>query len=210
MVADPRGARWTENSDRGSCRCRRGGPGGDAPRGEPVRRRGRGGGQVVDLFAFSSADVAEYASAEHTRMQVNRLFPAVGEAFVTNRRRPILVLESDDSPGIHDMLCAACDPIRYRLLGDDVHASCQDNLLRVMAELGHPHVEVPQPINLFMDVGVQPDGSLTWGPSPAKAGDRVTLRAAIDCIVVASACPQDRNAINHFRPTSIGISLLAD
>src|SRR5437870_82239 len=80
-------------------------------------------------------------------------------------------------------------PVRYRLLGVDHHASCQENLRRAMADLGHERIEVPQPINLFMDVRVEPDGSLTWGPSPASAGDNVTLRAELDCIVVASACP---------------------
>jgi uncharacterized protein YcgI (DUF1989 family) len=140
---------------------------------------------------------------------VNRLFPRVGEAFVTNRRRPILWFEQDDSPGVHDMLCAACDLTRYQLLGvDGWHASCQDNLQRVMAGLGHGRIEVPQPINLFMAVRVAPDGSLMWSPAPTKAGDGVVLRAELDCIVVASACPQDRNEINHYRPTSIGIELL--
>jgi len=166
------------------------------------------GGQVVDLFAFAADGVTEYASAEHTRVSVDRLFPRVGEAFVTNRRRPILAFEEDSSPGAHDMLCAACDPIRYHLLGADHHASCQENLRQAMADLGHEHVEVPQPINLFMDVRVEADGSLTWGPSPARAGDSVTLRAELDCIVVASACPQDLNEINHRHPTAIGIELL--
>ena len=167
------------------------------------------GGQVVDLFAFVAGDVGEYVSAEHTRVWVNRLFPRVGEAFVTNRRRPILWFEQDDSPGVHDMLCAACDASRYRLLGvDGWHASCQDNLQRVMAGLGHGRIEVPQPINLFMAVGVEPDGSLTWGPAPTRPGDGVVLRVELDCIVVVSACPQDRNEINHYRPTSIGIELL--
>jgi uncharacterized protein len=168
------------------------------------------GGQVVDLFAFTAGDVGEYASAEHTRIWVNRLFPRVGEAFVTNRRRPILRFEQDDSPGVHDMLCAACDPTRYRLLGvEGWHASCQENLQQAMAGLGHDRVEVPQPINLFMSVRVEADGSLAWGPAPTKAGDGVVLRAELDCIVVASACPQDRNEINHYRPTPIGIQLLA-
>ena len=167
------------------------------------------GGQVVDLFAFVADDVAEHASAEHTRIHVNRLFPRVGESFVTNRRRPILRFEADQSPGVHDMLCAACDPVRYRLLGvDGWHPSCQENLQRVMAGLGHDRIEVPQPINLFMAVRIEPDGSFTWGPSPAGAGAGVVLRAALDCVVVASACPQDRNEINHYRPTPIGIQLL--
>ena len=130
------------------------------------------GGQVADLFVFVAGDVGEYASAEHTRIWVNRLFPRVGEAFVTNRRRPILWFEADDSPGVHDMLCAACDPTRYRLLGvEGWHPSCQENLQRVMAGLGHDRIEVPQPINLFMAVRVEPDGSFTWGPSPAGAGE---------------------------------------
>jgi uncharacterized protein len=59
-----------------------------------------------------------------------------------------------------------------------------------------------------MAVGVEPDGSLTWSPAPTRAGDGVVLRAELDCIVVASACPQDRIEINHYRPTSIGIELL--
>jgi uncharacterized protein len=71
------------------------------------------GGQVADVFAFSADDPSEYHSAEHTRVHVGRLFPRVGEQFATNRRRPILTLEADDSPGIHDMLLAACDPTRY-------------------------------------------------------------------------------------------------
>jgi len=67
---------------------------------------------------------------------------------------------------------------------------------------------VPQPINLFMAVRVEPDGSFIWRPAPTNAGDGVVLRAALDSVVVASACPQDRNEINHYRPTSIGIQLL--
>ncbi len=167
------------------------------------------GGQVVDLFAFVADDVREYASAEHTRVMVSRLMPGVGESFYTNRRRPILAFEEDASPGIHDMLCAACDPIRYELLGaDGGHASCAENLRRAMAQLGHRDVAVPQPINLFMKVEVQSDGSLKWGPAPTRPGDFVVLRAELESIVVASACPQDLNEINHFNPTPIRVEFI--
>jgi uncharacterized protein len=167
------------------------------------------GGQVVDLFVFGAHDVEEYASASHTRVAIDRLFPRIGQAFVSNRRRPILTFVEDRSPGIHDMLCAACDPARYRLLGvSGHHASCQENLERAMAALGHPGVTTPQPINLFMDVRVRPDGSLAWGPAPTLAGDHVVLRAELDAIVVASACPQDLNEINHGTPTAVAIERL--
>jgi uncharacterized protein len=167
------------------------------------------GGQVADTFAFRADDVSEYHSAEHTRAFVSRLFPRVGEPFVTNRRRPILWLEEDASPGVHDMLCAACDPERYAGLGvDGWHASCQENLRAAMAELGFEHVEVPQPINLFMNIPVRAGGELGWEPAPTKAGDSVTLRADSDCIIVVSACPQDLVPINHLSPTPIAIELL--
>jgi uncharacterized protein YcgI (DUF1989 family) len=168
------------------------------------------GGQVVDLFAFSDSDAAEYASAEHTRVHVSRLFPRVGEHFVTNRRRPILFFEEDSSPGVHDMLCAACDPTRYALLGArGWHASCQENLQNAMSDLGFHNIEIPQPINLFMNIGVREDGDLEWHPAPTKAGDFVVFRAEMDCIIVASACPQDLNAINNEGPTDVAVELLS-
>lgn len=167
------------------------------------------GQQVGDLFAFVAGDVREYASAEHTRVALSRLFPQPGESFLTNRRRPILRFEEDASPGRHDMLCAACDPTRYAALGvTGPHASCQDNLLAAMAGLGHTDVEVPQPINLFMSIPVGADGTLGWETAPTAPGDSVTLRAELDAIVVLSACPQDLNPINGPGPTSLAIDLL--
>ena len=168
------------------------------------------GGQVVDLFAFSARDVEEYASAEHTRVAIDRLFPRPGQMFWTNHRRPILRFEQDRSPGVHDMLCAACDSSRYAGLGvAGWHASCQENLRRVMRELGHPAVEVPQPINLFMNIPVRQDGSIGWEPALTAAGDSVTIRAERDCLVVLSACPQDIVAINNHAPGPLTLAVLA-
>jgi uncharacterized protein YcgI (DUF1989 family) len=176
--------------------------------GDRVRVIGPEGGQVADVFAFSADDPSEYHSAEHTRVYVGRLFPRVGEQFVTNRRRPILTLERDDSPGIHDMLCAACDPTRYQGLGvEGWHASCQENLLGAMRQLGVERVEVPQPINLFMNIPIGVDAELGWLPAPTRPGDSTTLRAELDCYVVVSACPQDLVQINAGTPGPIDLEI---
>ncbi len=167
------------------------------------------GGQVADTFAFRADDVSEFHSAEHTRVHVNRLFPRPGEHFVTNHRHPILLLEEDRTPGIHDMLCAACDPERYAGLGvDGWHASCRENLERAMAELGQPRIEIPQPINLFMNIPVDGEGGLGWEPAPTRPGEYVILRAVMDCLVVVSACPQDIVPINDKDPTPVAIELI--
>jgi uncharacterized protein YcgI (DUF1989 family) len=168
------------------------------------------GHQCGDLFAFVAEDVREYASAEHTRVHVDRLFPRPGEVFVTNRRRPILRFEADDSPGVHDMLIAACDPPRFAGLGvEGWHASCQENLQGAMAALGHAEIEVPQPINLFTNIGLGPDRELIWGPALTRAGDSVTMRAEREAVVVLSACPQDIVNINECRPGPLALELLA-
>lgn len=177
--------------------------------GDRVRIVDVEGGQVVDFFAFNASDVNEYASAEHTRVHVKRLFPRPGEEFVTNQRRPILLFAADDSPGLHDMLCAACDPSRYAALGvKGWHASCQENLLAVMTQLGFANVDVPQPINLFMDIPVYEDGSIDWQPTRTRPGDSVTIEVRMNAILVASACPQDLTDINNAVPSSIAMELL--
>jgi uncharacterized protein len=179
------------------------------PNGSAFRIVDVEGKQVADLFAFNANDVGEHHSAMHTRAGVSRLFPRVGEAFMTNRRRPIFTLERDDSPAVHDMLIAPCDPERYEGLGvEGWHASCRENLERAMRQLGHDEICGPASINLFMSIPVAADGELGWKPAPTAAGDSITLRAAMDCIVVVSACPQDIVPINDRNPTSIAIELL--
>jgi uncharacterized protein YcgI (DUF1989 family) len=156
------------------------------------------GGQVGDLFAYNADDPTEYHSGQHTRVHVGRLFPRPGEQFVTNRRRPILTFEEDTSPGIHDLLCAACDPERYAGLGvEGWHASCQENLQKALEAVGFevPH-SAPQPINLFMDIPILEDDRIDFLPTATKAGDYVQMRAELDAVIALSSCPQDILPIN--------------
>jgi uncharacterized protein YcgI (DUF1989 family) len=169
------------------------------------------GGQVADTWAFVADDPGEHHSAQHTRAYVYRLFPGPGERFVTNRRRPILTLEEDNTAGIHDMLIAACDPARYEGLGvEGWHASCEENLHRALETLAVEPIPrfAPQPINLFMNTPARPDGTSEWLPAATNAGDHVVLRAELDIVVAVSACPQDIVAINQRRPSPIEIEFL--
>jgi uncharacterized protein YcgI (DUF1989 family) len=176
--------------------------------GQRVRVVDVEGGQVGDVFAFAVDDPAEYLSASHTRTHTSRLFPHIGEAFVTNLRRPILTLVADTSPGAHDMLIAACDPERYRALGAPDHASCAENLRTALSQLGLHTDVIPQPVNVYMRIPVDSSGDLNWLPAASRAGDAITFAAAMDCVVVVSACPMDLNPINGERPTALEIEIL--
>ena len=165
--------------------------------GQTVRVVNTHGQQVVDTWAFSREDITEFMSMEHSRTALERVMPTVGQAMVSNRRRPILTLVEDTSGGIHDTLLAACDRYRYELLGcEEYHDNCTDNLAAALAELGLTPPETPSPWNLFMNIPVGADGEVSFEPPVSEAGDYVTLRAEMDCVVAFSACPQDVVPIN--------------
>ncbi len=160
------------------------------------------GQQVVDTWAFRRDELTEFMSMEHSRTFLSRIMARVGDSMVTNHRRPILTLVEDttvegDSAGIHDTLLAACDRYRYELLGcEGYHDNCTDNLAAALAELGLTPPETPSPWNLFMNIPVASDGTVSFQAPVSRPGDSVTLRAEMDCVVAFSACPQDIVPIN--------------
>ncbi len=165
--------------------------------GQEVKVINTHGQQVVDTWAFNRDDLTECLSMEHTRAALSRIMARVGDSLVTNRRRPILTLVEDTSPSIHDTLIAACDRYRYELLGcREYHDNCTDNLAAALAELGLTPPETPSPWNLFMNIPVRADGSLSFEPPVSRPGDYVVLRAEMACVIAFSACPQDIVPIN--------------
>ena len=135
--------------------------------GQRVRVINTHGQQVVDTWAFLASDQREFMSMEHSRVAIGRIIPAVGDALVTNRRRPIMTLLEDTSGGIHDTLFAACDRWRYETLGcRDYHDNCTDNLAAALAEIGLEPPETPAPLNLFMNI-------------PVIDGNRVEIRPPV-------------------------------
>ncbi len=77
-----------------------------------------------------------------------------------------------------------------------------------MALIGLKPPEVPSPLNLWMNIPINSDGSIDWKEPVSKPGDYVVLRAAMDCIVAMSACPQDIVCINAGAPTEAHYQIL--
>jgi uncharacterized protein len=143
-------------------------------RGQSIRIINTHGHQVVDTWAFNANDLNEFLSMEHMRAAINRIRPKPGDALVSNRRRPIVTLVEDTSPGVHDTFIAACDIYRYQGLGcTSYHENCADNLYAGMLALGLKPPEVPSPFNLWMNIPVLADGGIDWKEPASKAGDYV-------------------------------------
>lgn len=167
------------------------------------------GGQAADLFMFNPDNVTEYISGPHSRVHMHELYPRAGWTFYSNERRPMLEFTDDTSPGRHDCIVAACDTHRYQLLGaGPSHASCEQNLQTEAAKFG---IEVPhaqQPINVFANFRVYPDGRLELEECVSKPGDAATFKLLTDGIVVISACPQDIVGFQPGGPSDMAVEIL--
>jgi uncharacterized protein YcgI (DUF1989 family) len=155
------------------------------------------GTQVVDTWAFNAGDRAEFMSMAHTRSVNSRVWPAFGQSFVSIKRRPMLYLIADTSPGVHDTLLCGCNRAIYAELGcTEYHRNCEDNLHEALAAAGMDVGFTPAPLNLFMNVAVAEDGAVVRAAPVSRAGDCISLRTGMDLVVVLSACPQDITPIN--------------
>ena len=150
------------------------------------------GCQIGDLFVHTAADLDERLSPAVTRLINFTPFPRPGQTFVSNRRRPLLTIIEDTSPGVHDMTFAPCDRELYQAYGaGDAHPNCRDNFFQAMAALGFALTSHPDPINVFQNTPINADGGYTIGRTLTRAGDAFMLRAETDLIVALTACSVD-------------------
>ncbi len=168
-----------------------------AAKGQVIKVINTHGEQVVDTWAFNRADLTEFMSMEHSRAGMLKLIPKVGDALLSNHRRPILTVLEDTSGGIHDTVMAACDIYRYQGLGvADYHDNCTDNLAQSLRDIGLTPPETPSPLNLFMNIPWTIKGGLSFDPPVSTPGCHIALRAEMDLVIAFSACPQDILPIN--------------
>jgi uncharacterized protein YcgI (DUF1989 family) len=131
------------------------------------------GGQVVALFAWTIADPSEWLSPHHTRVFGGTFLLRMGTRLVTNRRRPIFVV-GRDSLRRHDLLLPA---------SDEAVAAVR----AALAEAEFDPARIADPVNLFAAARLDPDGRIDVEPSPARPGERWTVRALIDSVVAVTA-----------------------
>jgi uncharacterized protein YcgI (DUF1989 family) len=133
------------------------------------------GGQVAALFGWVKADGAEWLSPHHTRVFGGTFVLRMGSRMVTNRRRPMFVV-GRDSLRRHDLLLPAS-------------TGAVETVERALADAGLVVPRIPDPVHLFLDARIRDDGSLEVRTSPARPGERLTVRVLIDGTVVLAACP---------------------
>ena len=175
--------------------------------GQRLRVTDPEGEQVSDLMAFADTpdgpDVGEWLSSGRTFDYEETIRLTTGNRLWSNRSRVLLTIEADTC-GVHDFLLTPCSPEMYRLLYGipeaDGHPSCLVNLAQSLGPYGVDRDRVPTTFNIFMNVPVRADGSLSVEPPTTRPGDAVTFRAEADLIVGLTACAAEGTNNGRLKP----------
>ena len=147
----------------------------DVVRGQLLAIESPSVGQVAALFAWTTSDPSEWLSPHHTRVFGGSFVLRMGSRLVTNRRRPMFVV-GRDSLRRHDLLLPASE-------------GAVNAVTAALREAAITVPRIPDPVNLFLDARLAPDGRLDVHPSPARPGERWTVRVLIDARVAVAATP---------------------
>ena len=169
------------------------------------------GNQAVDFLAYDAHDHELAYSAQATLQAQESIYLTAGSVLRDAEHGPLLTVVATDVDR-HDTLGGACskesNTLRY---GHHTYAqhACAENFLAELARYGMGKRDQVSNVNWFMNVPVDPDGSLGIVDGISSPGLSVSLRAERDTLVVVSNCPQINNPCNGFDPSRAEMVIFA-
>lgn len=176
----------------------------EASKGQTITIIDVEGGQVADFFAEVKGTHEEYLSPAVTIDCNESIRIGVGSVLYSNLYHAMFEVVHNDVEA-HDLLFPSCSKAMYDFFyqnGTD-HPNCLDN---INTALGTQRTII-QPVNLFMNTQIAPDGKITISQPVSKAGDKIVLRALVDCVLGISACSVSECDTNSGNCTSIAVQI---
>jgi urea carboxylase-associated protein 1 len=163
------------------------------------------GNQAVDCLLYAAGDTSVRYSAAVTIAQQQSIVLTAGSVLRADTGSQLMTVVADEV-GVHDTIGGACsqesNTLRYGQHTREQHA-CVENFLIEGSRWGLDKRDLVSNINWFMNVPVDPDGSLGIVDGLSGPGKRIALRAEVDTLVLVSNCPQINNPCNGFNPTPV-------
>ena len=169
------------------------------------------GNQAVDCLLFNPHDPTERYDAHRTIAAQRNIFLTTGSVLRSSEGNAMLEIVAD-SCGRHDTIGGACsqesNTLRYGFHTKHQHA-CVENFLAEGSRWGLGKRDLVSNINWFMNVPVDPDGTLGIVDGVSAPGLSLRARATMDVLVLISNCPQINNPCNGFDPTPVQVTVEA-
>ncbi len=163
------------------------------------------GNQAVDCLMYVADNPVERYSAPDTVAAQRNVFIVTGSVLKSTEGRDLMTVTGGTCDR-HDTLGGACskesNTLRYGWHTVHQHA-CVENFVFEHLQYGLGKRDIQSNLNWFMNVPVDPDGSLGIVDGISAPGLFVELRAEIDTLVIISNCPQVNNPCNGFNPTPV-------
>ncbi len=174
----------------------------DLKKGQTITVIDTEGGQVADFFAVSVGNKKEFLSTAVTLDCNESLRLGKSSVIYTNLYQPMFEIVYDDVEK-HDLLFPSCRPEMYDFFyqNGEGHPNCHDNINQALGD-SRPIIN---PVNLFMNTMVTPEGKIVISEPVSRPGDRVTLKALMDVAVGISACSVSESTTNSGNCTAIGV-----
>ncbi|MBX7535028.1 MULTISPECIES: DUF1989 domain-containing protein [Qipengyuania] len=165
------------------------------------------GGQVSDLLAVSRSDPLEILSNGRTFDYEERIMLTTGARLWSNRSNPMLTIVEDTAPA-HDFLLTPCSEDTFRHFYPDkpIHRGCFGNLAHALAPYGVARDAIPTAFNVFMNVPVAGDGTISVDPPRSTPGTFTRFRAEMDLVIGLTACAAYASNGGTFKPIDFTVS----
>jgi uncharacterized protein len=177
-------------------------------RGQILRVEQIEGGQCVDFNCFNLHDYKEYMHTGRTRT-LHGLKPGSGTFMwsAPPRERAMMYI-LQDTVQCNDVMFPRCSAHLYEsLYGLPVHTNCHDIQSEAQREYGLTPDDVHDSYNLFMNTGVEADGTLFITRQSSKPGDHIDLLALIDVLAVPNICGADIMRTSNFSIKAVKLSV---
>lgn len=159
---------------------------------------------MADFFAEIKGAHEEYLAPSVTIDCNETLHIGAGTILYSNLYRPMFKVIYDDVE-VHDLLFPSCSKAMYDFFYQNgkKHPNCLDN---INSALGMNRTII-QPVNLFMNTKILPNGKIEISCPVSKPGDKIVLKALEDCILGISACSVLECDTNARKCTSIAVQI---
>ena len=181
----------------------------EVKQGQRVRIAGK---SIVDFVAFNLHDLNERFDQARTKTNQVKIFISKGDVLYSKRNNPMMTIVEDTfTEGRHDLQKGMCSRKRFEMVaqgqskrvfaeGVDINPKtaedipdhgCWENLSGALAPWKIAPDDVPSPFNIFQCMRIDPVTGIMYDTltRPTDEG-HVDLRAEMDLLVAASACPE--------------------
>ena len=174
-------------------------------KGQLLAIRDLEGGQPVALFAVAANNMELVLSPHHTRVFSNSFMLRLGMRLVSNRRQPMMVLGVSAPHLRHDLLC----PVTEAAVNGQVGGAdrFRDKVRHAFRAAGAEPRKIADPVNLFLGIDVNLDGSLVPRGATSRPNDRVVFRVVMDMIAAVAAPHADPPLWDRPKPGPIRVEV---